>query len=358
MSLKTAFKLLLPVAFFGYALLGNLALFAAPDLRLPALDGIWKGGTTAEIDTLYRENLPHKSPAVGLIGAARYTLLHEGRKGVVVGHDGRLFTAEEFRASAEPPAAYTDALEQIGGIAAELRTQGAALVVAPVPAKSDLLARFSPDPEAPAQMQALYGRFIADLTAQGVPAVDTRPALDALEAPFLRTDTHWTPEGARAVAARIAGSGLVDTGETAFTQTPEAPKEFAGDLVRYITSDTLAPRLGLAPERVAPYHAVAQSAPDAGAALDIFGSAAAPDQLDLVGTSYSANPNWSFAEALRLELGRDVINHAQEGQGPFGPMKDYLAQRSADESGTVVLWEIPLRYLLDPEMVAKGGPKA
>ena len=70
---------------------------------------------------------------------------------------------------------------------------------------------------------------------------------------------------------------------------------------------------------------------------------------------YSANPTFSFAEALKLALGRDVLNLAVEGQGPARPMLDYLASddfRTAPPK--VVIWEFPVRYLTDPALW--GGP--
>ena len=179
-----------------------------------------------------------------------------------------------------------------------------------------------------------------------------------LDAPFLATDTHWTVEGARAVAAAVAADTQVAAlapSETAYVAEPEAAKTFAGDLVSYVTSDALAPHVGLAPETVTPYRAVAAVEGDGAAAvLDLFGDTGG-DAADLVGTSYSANPDWSFAEALKIEMARDVINHATEGQGPFAPMAAYLDRLDPAAPPALVLWEIPVRYLTDPEAVGEGG---
>ena len=50
-----------------------------------------------------------------------------------------------------------------------------------------------------------------------------------------------------------------------------------------------------------------------------------------------------------------VINHAQEGQGPFAPMEAYLDQLDPLALPETVIWEIPVRYLTDLDlMVAKG----
>ncbi|WP_108483103.1 alginate O-acetyltransferase AlgX-related protein [Oceaniglobus ichthyenteri] len=339
-----ALKLTVPVAFFGYALLANLSLFTAPNAMLPTAQGLLNGQITAAIDGLYRENLPHKAPSIGVIGAARYLLLSEGRPGVVVGQAGHLFTSEEYRAV--DGAVYGAALAQVARAAAQLDGLGVQLIVAPLPAKLDLMRDWANDGAAANALAQLYQTFQTDLRAKGISVVDSRPALAASPAPFLTTDTHWTPQGARTVATSIAASGTVAPGSDGFTIETGREIIFAGDLVSYITSDALAPFVGLSRETVTPYTAVAQSVETG--VLDLFGGDGGG--IDLVGTSYSANPNWSFAEALKLELSRDVVNHAEQGQGPFAPMAAYLATLDPLALPEVVIWEIPVRYLTDPAM--------
>ncbi|WP_371156019.1 hypothetical protein [Jannaschia sp. 2305UL9-9] len=351
MTPTLALKLIVPTAFFGYAAIANLALVLTPDVRMPEAQGVLTGEITQVIDTLYRDTLPHKTPAIGLIGAARYVLLDEGRKGVVVGADGHLFTAEEFRPVDDT--LYQAATAQITAAADRLTDAGIRLVIAPLPAKVDVMRDHAPDATATEAAEALYHRLLGDLRDLGIPAVDTRPALIAQRAPFLATDTHWTPAGARAVAAMIADSGMIDPGTEAFAVERDAPRPMTGDLVSYVTSDTLAPRVGLRPETVTSWRAVAHADDSDLGLLDLFGDDGAG--TDLVGTSYSANPSWSFAEALKLELGRDVVNHAEEGRGPFAPMTAYLDRLDPMSPPQVVIWEIPVRYLTDPGLTATGA---
>ncbi|RVT82574.1 hypothetical protein DXV76_15125 [Rhodobacteraceae bacterium CCMM004] len=349
MTPKVALKLIVPAAFFGYAAVANLALLSAPDVAPLRGAGLMTGAITQELDTLYRENLPHKDPSVGVIGALRYALLDEGRPGVVVGADGVLFTAEETRPVDDD--GYGRAVAEVARVAAVLDDAGVGLVVAPVPAKIDLLRAAAPDATAARGLEALHARFVADLTARGIAAVDARPALSALPEPFVATDTHWTPAGAEAVAGAVARSGAVAPGDTVFAVERDAPVSFAGDLVSFVTADWLAPVVGLAPVEIAPYRAVA--AADAMGALDLFGGGGGG--VDLVGTSYSANPHWGFAEALKLALGRDVINHAEEGRGPVAPMLAYLDGLDPLAPPEAVIWEIPVRYLTDPALVPGGA---
>lgn len=202
MTPNLALKLIVPAAFFGYAAFANLALFSGAEGDVQVTGSLLKGGITQEIDTLYRDTLPHKDPSVGLIGALRFVLLDEGRQGVEVGEAGVLFTAEELRPVRGD--LYNAALRQIALAQQKMLDAGLTLIIAPVPAKIDVMAEWGPDAEATHAMATLYDRFRTDVQALGLTIVDTRPALQALPQPFFATDTHWTPEGAAAVAEALA----------------------------------------------------------------------------------------------------------------------------------------------------------
>ena len=342
-------RYILPVVFFGYAPLANLAYFEEPGGALAPFDmGVLKGTLTASFDHAYKTAMPHRDASIGLIGATRYLLAGEGRKGVIAGKDGWLFTAEEARPLV---ADLGPSLDRIAQVRKDLADAGAMLVLVPVPAKMDVHASRAAAPELSAAMAALYASFIDGLRREGVDVVDTRASLlsmgDATPA-FFATDTHWTLEGAKVVAQSVAASGFIAAGGSEMTIEPQPAKVITGDLVSYVTTDTLAPMIGLAAERVAPYMANAAAETDLG---DLFG----PQTVDvvLIGTSYSANPDWSFTEALKLSLKADVLNAASQGQGPVQPMVDYLASDAfRDTPPKVVLWEFPLRYLTDPALWA------
>jgi alginate O-acetyltransferase complex protein AlgJ len=340
-------RYILPVVFFGYAPFANLAYFEEPGGKLAPFDmGVLKGTLTTSFDHAYKTAMPHRDASIGLIGAARYVLAGEGRKGVVAGKDGWLFTAEEAR----PPIKDLDqSLDQIAAIRRQLADLGATLVMVPVPAKIDVEAANADTPELSLYMASLYGDFVNGLQRAGIDVVDTRPALVAMgDDAFFATDTHWTSDGAKAVAQSVATSGLIAVGQADLTVELQPTKTMAGDLVSYVTTDTLAPLVGLAPEHVTPYMA---NIPDTGDLGDLFG----PQTVDivLIGTSYSANPDWSFSEALKLSLKSDVLNAAAQGLGPVKPMLDYLASDALrDAPPKVVIWEFPLRYLTAPDLWA------
>jgi alginate O-acetyltransferase complex protein AlgJ len=80
------------------------------------------------------------------------------------------------------------------------------------------------------------------------------------------------------------------------------------------------------------------------ASTDLFGDEDIP--VTLVGTSYSANSKWGFADFLKENFGTDVLNAADEGMGPFETMKKYLNDGAFKKTPPkLVVWEIPERYL-------------
>ncbi|WP_394181588.1 hypothetical protein [Yoonia maritima] len=346
MYFQTATKLAAPVAFFGYAAFANIALFQA-DVEALHLGGFVKGGFTQEVDTLYRANLPHRDVAVGWVGAARYVLLNEGRKGVIAGEKGWLFSSEEFRTQDPDQIGLNDTLDWMVTVQDQLAAMGTELVVVPLPAKLEIAQIHGGDAEQARSIAGTYDLFLAELAARNIATVDTRPALAAQNAAFFQTDTHWTSAGAQTVAQTVAASGIVDHGTDTFIRTDLDPIHFTGDLVSFVTSDELAPTVGLTMEMVTPYTAETTAA---SATVDLFGNDG-PIPITLVGTSYSANPNWSFVEALKLALNHDVLNYAEEGKGPVAPMHTYLETLDPADAPPVVIWEFPVRYLSDPALM-------
>lgn len=343
----------LPVAFFTYAAVFNLGYARFPDSRDVPIDGTaLTGALTAKLDSVYRQSLPHRDGAIGMMGALRYLAVGEGRKGVVTGSDGWLFTAEEIRPLTED---LDQSLARIARVRDRLEAAGSKLVIVPVPGKLDVHVAHT-DAETAQGIATLYDAFLAGLRERDVAVLDARAALRvdaARNAAFFRTDTHWTPHGAQHVAQALAASGLVVQGDTDFSISTGTEIEFTGDLVSFVTTEALAPVVGLVPEEAKPY-VVSPSA--AGGNLDIFAGTQAGATV-LVGTSYSANPTFSFAEALKLALRQDVLNLAEEGRGPARPMLDYLASPEFKETPpALVIWEFPVRYLTDPELWGVQGP--
>ncbi|NTF09432.1 hypothetical protein G6L37_28415 [Agrobacterium rubi] len=351
-----AIQLLIPAALFGYAAFAN---FGMPERLQPAhvqddlsLTSVLNGGVTVHLEKLYRDGLPHRQLAVEIIGAARYLLLGEGRRGVVSGQDGYLFTDEEFRSPADIDAYLTASVDQIAAISKILSEKGVQLAMVPLPAKSDVYADEAKQSAASSYSEKLYDDFRARLEARGVKTVDTRSALMSARQDrqvFLKTDTHWTPAGAQAVAGAVATQVLGEKPGN-YEISPGAEDRIEGDLVKYVTGGVFAPLVGLGNETVTPYH-LAQTSGDQ-PVDDIFGNATSIP-VALVGTSYSANELWSFVSFLSFQSGLDVANAALVGQGPVAPMRQYLASlENADSLPQTVLWEFPIRFLTDAKLWA------
>lgn len=334
MRLSSIHIALIPIIFFGYALLVNIMLLA-PKLTNGA--SIKWATARSSLDQLYTDQQPHRTFAQAAIGAARYALLREGREGVVVGPNGWLLSSEEFRPSL--PSEQSEALRaEIVSLAQEARKGGAQVVVLLLPTKAESLSLGQN-----AGLDQEKSRLIKALREAGVATLDALPVLQSPQS-FFKTDTHWTPQGADAVAQHLADVFPSLTGSAQIVPDTGTAEVFAGDLISFVTTARLAPWIGLPAET----SVVRRASVAPSDTLDLFADPTAAHAL--VGTSYSANPRWGFEDALKRHLAHDVLNFATIGQGPLAPMRGYLARKDRPESG-VVIWEFPLRYLTDPALL-------
>lgn len=329
-------------------LLAALAMPAAlKSVNAPTLKTILNGKWTPGFERNFTEKLAVYEPSRLFWGSSEYALFKDGRTGVVVGHDGWLFTAEEFQTSRAAAATYKAHLGYITETSKVLKDKDIKLAIALVPAKARLHQAEAGRHGWPAEKAAVYQDTVNALTTQGIDVVDLVPVLGANKGSFLKTDTHWSPDGARLAAKSIAAhikktcSGCL-TPPVTFTSTVGAESVHDGDLLRYlpVKNDI---RQTLLQDKVTAVTTESQRAEATGDSL--FGDEDIP--VVLVGTSYSANPLFNFAGFLRESLHADVLNAADEGLGPFVTMnkwRDSALQRDASLP-KVVIWEIPERYL-------------
>jgi len=317
----------------------------------PVLDEVLSGDWMAEYQTAYERALPIRETATNIWALMQYALFREGRPGVLVGEDDWLFTTEEFSYTPESPRHAADHAAYVAEVGRRLEDRGIALVVALVPAKArvypDRLGRY----RMPDALSERYRSFRAELERRGVAAPDIKSALleaRAEEKVFLRTDTHWTPEGARA-AARVLAAAVEpelsrrNAARRSFALRHEGELEYEGDLTAFLPVAPFRGRVGGVPEIVAEYRLEDLEPPSVG----LFDEVLHP--LALVGTSYSAGDLWGFSDALRAEAEVEVLNVAEEGRGPFRPMQNYLRSETiADVPPEIVIWEIPERYVTMP----------
>ncbi len=312
----------------------------------------WKnGGLAQELESHYDQEFPVKGFAVSLWALIDYTIFAEGRKGVEVGRQGWLFTDEEYANTSLASELVTEHLDKIQRVEGLLEKKGINLVVAVIPAKARVYQEFLTKP-LPAHASRRYSDFSQWAKQEGIDLVDLLPALTGakqVEQVFLRTDTHWTPAGASVAAKSIADMAqkqyqsipwLTET----FKVTTGEQKPYIGDLLSYIPLAPFFTEFGPEPESLRSVEFEATSEQE----VDLFGDKSY--SVALVGTSFSAKPEWGFVGALENHLGLSIADYSLEGKGPFIPMQEMLESDEFNESlPELVIWEIPERYLALPE---------
>jgi len=326
------------------------------------LNGHW----TKAVETHYDDQFPIKRLGTNLWAALDYKVFNEGRPGVILGKDQWLYTDEEFDAVANGEQNEADNLAIIEGVRDTLKKEGTQLVLAIVPAKARLYPEHIGDTKPSALHTDLYQQFHAQMNQAGIIAPDLLAPLQGAKDKgqvFLRTDTHWTPMGAEVVAQQLGEAISQKTPLSGDPQTfvteAKSSEPYKGDLTNFLPLDPLFSNLLPKPDDLQQRSTnPAQTEGDGGDALFADNSVA----VGLVGTSYSANPNWNFAGALKQALHSDVVNYAEDGHGPILPMLKYL-QTDAFKSSPpqVLIWEFPERYLpahndlteFDPQWIAE-----
>ncbi|MEG0967576.1 MAG: alginate O-acetyltransferase [Pseudomonas sp.] len=361
-SLRKLYSVLFLALLLGLGIwsLGGLGSFQRT-AQMSVLDG--KLAKAAE--THYDEQFPLKRIGTNLWAALDFKLFNEGRPGVVLGREHWLFSDEEFK-----PVANSDQFEQenlalIRGVRDTLQQHGVQLVLAIVPAKARLYSEYLGE-QTPASLHAdLYNEFHAQARQAGVFAPDLLAPLQSAKARgqiFLRTDTHWTPLGAEVVAQHLAEAvnrqNLLNGTPQQFITEQRQSAPYKGDLTNFLPLDPLFSDLLPPPDTLQKRSTRAAAEGESGDAL--FADNDIP--VALIGTSYSANPNWNFLGALQQALRSDVVNYAEDGHGPLLPMLKYLQSDAfKDSAPQVLIWEFPERYLpmkndlsdFDPQWIAQ-----
>jgi alginate O-acetyltransferase complex protein AlgJ len=334
----------------------TLALLTPATFRAPPNGDVLSGEWAKSYQTAFEEALVLREVVVPTWGALRYALFREGQPGVLIGEGDWLFTREEFAYYPDETQTLRENLAFIAEVKAELDARGIQLVIALVPAK----ARVYPErlgryvwPEYAARR---YRAVREALLVQGFAVPDLHALLEETKTKgevFLRTDTHWTPLAAQAVAGELAREAA-QLGVDALQQEHYALHEtgterYEGDLLTFLPLGPFQ-ALGPKPDLLTRYE-LERPPREVG----LFDEVTIP--VTLVGTSYSAHEAWQFANALKVALGADVLNLAEEGLGPFVPMKRYLESDSLAQSPPeLVVWEIPERYLPVAYDLENGRP--
>lgn len=282
-----------------------------------------------------------RDPAIDVMGALKFAVFGDAARGAIVGEDGWIFTSEELEETPAFDANIAMAAAKVARVARDLAAQGVEVLPVIVPDKAEIYEDFL-GVRRTERIRMRRVTFLDQLRAEGVAALDAAPLLMSAKTEaqvFQKDDTHWSPAGsqvvARAVATRLALHALASA--TVVTQAaPDVP--FDGDLLAFVRTGVFRQWVGPSQQMITPYSTkvVAEGG--------LFGD----PQVDvvLVGTSFSAKPEWHFEGFLKQALQADLINFAQSGQGPFAPMEAFLASDLLNSTPPkVVIWEIPARYV-------------
>lgn len=341
------------VALFALGVPIAAGFFAAPkNVKADSLSDFLEGRAALSFESGYEETIFFRDFSIGLFNALAFSAFGEARKGALVGENGWLFTREEFEIPADAWENLTGNLTLAREAAEALEARGVDLSIALVPTKADIHGEHLGGLALPRHPTADYAELRRRLIeATGATVPDLRTAFLAAKPQgelFLKRDTHWTVLGADIAAKVLAAELAGHAGKQAFSPLQGEPVLHTGDLTRFLSFGPFDQALGLPPELITPVSAQAGYA-DVDSFLDGEGGSLTPP-IALVGTSYSANALWSFDAVLRMRMAADVINFAREGQGPFRPMSELLASGDAAlQQTSLVIWEIPVRYLNKPE---------
>lgn len=337
----------------------GIGLWSLPALKDYRLDesGIINGKSALALEKHYNERLPIRDIGINFWTAVQYGLLNEGRQGVVVGRDGWLFTDEEFKAYTDADTLLSRRFKEIEAINSYLRSRNVTLVLALIPAKARVYQQQLGERKPDSLYESLYSNTLKYVAERRVLAPDLYQAMTTAAAEtaqqfprpqlFLKTDTHWTPEGAAVAAAEIADvinrhAQLPPEGVARFKTELVTTREYRGDLLNYIPLGPFAEWLGPAPDEIRVY--ATHRAENALTKDSLFADSGA--DVVLVGSSYSANTLWNFTGALQQALNREVVNFAIEGKGPVLPLLEYLVSPDFNHRPPkILIWEFPERYL-------------
>ena len=310
------------------------------------------GRTSAAVNFVTAHNSPIDGVLRGAGGVLRWRLFDSGGPQVWVGRHDWLFLMEELRPYPGAEAAMRFRVDALRHVQDRLAARGIGLLVALVPDKARVM-RAEMDGPRSAQAEARYPELLRLLAAARVPTVnlfDSFAGARNLAGPlFHRTDTHWNQPGAGLAARSIAAAITtpLDRGHGFRTEAAAAETEWAGDLLRLMSLETVPDGLPVKLRPPADRQHVEQTAPvtaePAGGLLD-DGPAI---EVALVGSSYSVNSNFSgrLGEAIGAPLG----NFATAGGGFAGAARAYLDGATFREAPPkLVIWEIPERVMGQP----------
>ncbi|MGB1266367.1 MAG: alginate O-acetyltransferase AlgX-related protein [Nereida ignava] len=323
----------------GLATIGIMSHLSAENL---STDG---SVITGSLQSTYEQEFTAANPlselAVTALGALKYAVFGQASPGAIIGDDGWIFTSEELKTNAGFSDAIISSVAEIAFVKSVLEGRGTYLLPVIVPDKSEVyreklgFVRAEPVRERLSTFKNLLSEAGVNALDASMPLCQEKAAGDV----FMRDDTHWSPIGAQAVAGAIADElSDFDFARSDVETRMTGATAFDGDLLSYVPTGLFRPMFGPKQGGLEQYET------NVATTGGLFGESAI--DIVLVGTSFSAKPEWHFEGFLKQALSADVLNVATEGQGPFAPMDAFLRDGIWDaHSPKIVIWEIPVRYI-------------
>jgi len=280
------------------------------------------------------------------------------------GSSGWLFLGDELTVHDQPQLNAAQRKVDVLKVQKILAAKGIKLLVVVVPDKSRIEASHLGMLHRPARYTPRASQWVGELKLAGVEAIDLTDTLSAFKqkngAAFLKSDSHWTEQGAeaaaRSVSAEVLRLKIVATPTQSLIVDKRIETNRPGDLIRLAgvdwLFDALQPQQDLAQETSFKVGSQAQdkvkldTAPASSANRqtdDLFGDADLPN-IVVVGTSFSRTSN--FVRFIEKELMAKIANLARDGGDFSGAMNTYLSSVAFKKTPPkLVIWEIPERVL-------------
>lgn len=329
----------------GMLLYSLPTVFSFGKSQTDALSLFMDGKLLRKFEQRYDKDIFLRDPSVRLWADIQYRVFGEGRAGVVLGKDGWLYTNQEYLIPNDLDTNLNHQLDRIAKVQQLLQAHGKRLVMLPVPMKLDIYAEHARSPADPRALD-LYQRFVSEL---GQRQIDTAALQQAFKRQrgetdlFVRTDTHWSPAGARLAAQELVRQYPQLRSEHPYVSRQVGEKALKGDLLNYVQfAPALAPQL-FDNVTIALYETT-NDAQDV-SEDSLFGEQQQP--IALVGSSYSKIDDWNFVGFLKEAMQNDLVSVAVEARGPFQAMDEFTASDLLSNPHIqTVIWEFPVRTVL------------
>jgi len=343
------------------AMMASMFMYSLPQFipylanNTKSIDDLTSGQIMRDFESYFDQKIFLREPSINAWSLVQYTLFGEGRVGVVAGTDGWLFTNQEYMIDKSYNKRLMSGINRIQEINDSLKENGKHLIILPVPLKVDIYGNKTKIPTSN-KTESLYTDFIAELNKLSISNVPINNEFHKNKNDiqlYFKSDTHWTPEGARLAAETIASQRTDLYGNKEFSTNVISNEIFEGDLYNYFSFGAFKKYTALPIETVNKY----ETFPLIKSPLDDALFSENTPSIALVGTSYTKNDTWNFPGFLQQSLRQDIITIANEQKGPYFSMDEFSSGELIDNKDiSTVIWEFPIRTIIS-EDISKPNDK-